>query len=43
MEGYGQAVVQRYLLDSMDEAMDQIAAENVHSSLPPCLSRGVYL
>ena len=26
-----------------DEMMDQIAAENVHSSLPPCLSKGVII
>ena len=24
----------------VDEALDQMALENVHSSLPPCLTRG---
>ena len=26
----------------VDDIMDQIAVENVHSSLPPCLTEGTY-
>ena len=37
---YIERLVQEHTLGSVDEVMDQVATENVHSSLPPCLSEG---
>lgn len=39
----GSCVSKLIQYSAVDEVMDQIAAENVHSSLPPCLSKGVVI
>lgn len=35
------AVIHEHTVPVLDGVMDQIAAANVHSSLPPCLSNGI--
>ena len=43
LEGCVERLFQQHLVGSVGEVMDQIAAENVHSSLPPCLSKGALI
>lgn len=42
MEEYLEKLVQDHAVGLMDEVMDQVATENIHSSLPPFLSDGLY-
>ena len=40
MEEYLQKLFQDHAAGLVDEIMDRVAADNVHSSQPPCLTRG---
>jgi hypothetical protein len=43
IQHYLEGLVQDHAVSLVDKIMDQVAIENVHSSLPPCLTPGQYI